>query len=157
MTGTVTELWRYPVKSMLGERLDSTGISEHGVTGDRAFALIDEETGKVCSAKRHDLWGGLFGFRAKLVSEQPRIAHITFPDGSEATTNDADVSDRLTEALGRKVVLSAMVPADAKLEELWDEAKGTDKYYGPVIGERNGEPLIEINASIASPGDFFDA
>ncbi|MGH2760287.1 MAG: MOSC domain-containing protein, partial [Actinomycetota bacterium] len=42
-------------------------------------------------------------------------------------------------------------------EELWDEAKGTDKYYGPVIGERNGEPLIEINASIASPGDFFDA
>ena len=68
VTGTVTELWRYPVKSMLGEQLESTDIGEHGVTGDRAFALIDAETGKVCSAKRHDLWGDLFRFGARLVS-----------------------------------------------------------------------------------------
>lgn len=152
----VVELWRYPVKSMLGERLDSTEIDEHGVTGDRAFALVDDETGKICSAKRHDLWGDLFKFRARLVSERPRIAHITFPDGSTATTNDPDLSEKLSAALGRKVTLSAMVPADAKIEEIWDEAKG-ERMYGPVVGDHEGDPIIDVAASLAAPGDFFDA
>jgi uncharacterized protein len=155
VTGAVTELWRYPVKSMLGERVDAVEISEHGATGDRAFALIDDQTGKVCSAKRHDLWGTLFDFRARLVSETPRVAHIEFPDGSEGTTNDADMSDRLSDVLGRKVTLSAMVPTDAKIEEIWDPAKGP-RMYGPVTGEADGTPVIDVTASFAAPGDFFD-
>jgi uncharacterized protein YcbX len=156
VTGTVTELWRYPIKSMLGEQVESTEITEHGVTGDRAFALIDDETGKVCSAKRHDLWGGLFRFRARLVSETPRVAHITFPDGSETTTNDADLSDKLSEVLGRKVTLSAMVPANATLEEVWDDVKGP-RMYGPAVGKSGENTVIDVTVSLAAPGDFFDA
>jgi hypothetical protein len=49
--GTVRALWRYPVKSMLGEELDEVDLSEGGVVGDRAYALRDRETGKVASAK----------------------------------------------------------------------------------------------------------
>ena len=49
--GTVGALWRFPVKSMLGEELDQVDVDEGGVVGDRAFALMDVETGKVASAK----------------------------------------------------------------------------------------------------------
>lgn len=155
VTGTVAELWRYPVKSMLGERVDAVEVTEHGLTGDRAFALIDDETGKVCSAKRHDLWGDLFRFSSRLISERPRIAHITFPDRSVATTADADVSRRLSEVFGRAVTLSETVPPEAKIEEIWDESKGK-RMYGPRVGEHDGDTVIEVTASFAAPGDFFD-
>ena len=49
--GEVAELWRFPVKSMSGERLEMAELTEGGVVGDRAYALIDVETGKVVSAK----------------------------------------------------------------------------------------------------------
>lgn len=149
------QLWRYPVKSMLGEQLESAAVTEHGVIGDRSFALIDAETGKVCSAKRHDLWGGLFDFSARLVSESPRVAHIDFPDGTEATTADPDVSGRLSAALGRDVRLSATAPDDAKIEEIWPKVKGP-RHYGPTVGEHDGETVIDVIASFAAPGDFFD-
>ena len=42
----IEQLWRYPVKSMLGERVDSALVEPAGVRGDRAFAVIDEETRK---------------------------------------------------------------------------------------------------------------
>lgn len=150
----VVELWRYPVKSMLGERLEEATIGEHGITGDRSFALIDDESGKVCSAKRHDLYGRLFEFRARL-SEDPRVAHITFPDGSEGSTQDADISERISDVLRRKVTLSATAPENAKIDEIWPEVKGP-RHYGPTIGEQDGEAVIEVGASFASPGDFFD-
>jgi MOSC domain-containing protein len=41
MVGTVAEIWRYPVKSMAGERLDSVALAETGVEGDRRWALVD--------------------------------------------------------------------------------------------------------------------
>ena len=50
-TGTVVSIWRYPVKSMLGEEINSSYVTERGLVGDRSYALIDQETGKVASAK----------------------------------------------------------------------------------------------------------
>ena len=40
----VLELWRYPVKSLLGERLDSVRVTPDGFEGDRRFAIYDLET-----------------------------------------------------------------------------------------------------------------
>ena len=45
--GTVVALWRYPVKSMLGEELNAAEVTQRGLLGDRAFALVDPATGKV--------------------------------------------------------------------------------------------------------------
>ena len=149
----VAALWRYPVKSMLGEQLERADIGEHGIEGDRSFALIDVETDKVCSAKRHDLWGGLFSFRASL--ERPGLARVTFPDGMERMTDDPGISDALSDALGRKVRLSSTAPPDAKIEEIWDESKGP-RMYGPKVGEHEGDAIIDVGASFALPGDFFD-
>ncbi|MBI2247790.1 MAG: MOSC N-terminal beta barrel domain-containing protein, partial [Armatimonadetes bacterium] len=49
--GTVLSLWRYPVKSMMGEELNATEVTERGVLGDRVYALADPATSKVVSAK----------------------------------------------------------------------------------------------------------
>jgi uncharacterized protein YcbX len=45
--GSVVALWRYPVKSMMGEELDATEITDRGLLGDRRFAVVDRSTGKV--------------------------------------------------------------------------------------------------------------
>ena len=39
--GSVVALWRYPVKSMMGEELNATDVTERGLLGDRAYALVD--------------------------------------------------------------------------------------------------------------------
>jgi uncharacterized protein len=43
-------LWRFPVKSLLGERLDAVDVADGGTVGDRAYAIRDKETGKIASA-----------------------------------------------------------------------------------------------------------
>ncbi|MDT7672284.1 MAG: uncharacterized protein QOD82_186, partial [Pseudonocardiales bacterium] len=57
--GTVVGLWRFPVKSMLGERVETADITDVGIVGDRGYALIDRQTGKVVSAKHPRLWPDL--------------------------------------------------------------------------------------------------
>jgi len=49
--GAVVSLWRYPVKSMMGEELNASDLTDRGLLGDRSLALVDTETGKVVSAK----------------------------------------------------------------------------------------------------------
>ena len=49
--GKVISLWRYPVKSMMGEELKETQVTERGLFGDRAYALIDSSDGKAATAK----------------------------------------------------------------------------------------------------------
>jgi len=51
VVGSVSALWRFPVKSMKGERLEQAELTERGLVGDRSHALIDVDTGKVVSAK----------------------------------------------------------------------------------------------------------
>ena len=55
--GVVQAIYRFPVKSMLGEALDRVTIDGGGVAGDRRYALVDDETGKVVSVKRPEVVG----------------------------------------------------------------------------------------------------
>ncbi len=48
----VVQLWRYPVKSMQGERLDAAVMTPLGIEGDRHWGVLDRATGKVLTAKR---------------------------------------------------------------------------------------------------------
>ncbi len=139
---------------MLGERIDEAAVDKDGVAGDRSFALIDAQTGKVCSAKRWDLWGDLFTFRAHLI--RPGLAQITFPDGTEHSTDEPDLATSLSTLLGRDVTLSQVAPENPVIEEVWDDVKG-EQMYGPATGEQtNGQTVIDVSASLAAPGDFFD-
>src|SRR6266516_6706394 len=89
--GSVAALWRYPVKSMMGEELNSSAVTDRGLLGDRQFAVVDRATGKVAGAKNPRKWGNFFDFRAAYC-EPPRAGammsrvRITLPDGAEVTT-----------------------------------------------------------------------
>src|ERR1700733_2102550 len=94
--GTIRTLWRFPVKSMLGEELDTVDLSESGITGDRAYAVRDREPGKIASARHPKLWPNLFACRAAFV-EEPHAsddlppARIEFGDGTSVMSDAADV------------------------------------------------------------------
>ena len=60
----VQQIWRYPVKSMAGERIPTTPVGERGVAGDRAFALRQDENTR--NAKK---FPGLMGLRARYETE----------------------------------------------------------------------------------------
>ncbi len=127
--GSVVSLWRYPVKSMLGEEVNVAEVTERGLLGDRAFALVDSSTGKVVSAKHPRKWPRMFDFRAAFV-ESPRIVEksppvrITLPDGSIVTSEQKDLNQVLTNALGREVTLAAAAPETPSLEEYWPDMEG---------------------------------
>jgi uncharacterized protein len=132
--GTVVSLWRYPVKSMMGEELNATEITEWGLLGDRAYALVDSTDAKVASAKNPRKWPNLFDFRATFI-EPPRISEslppvrITLPDGTIATSQQSDLNQILSNVLNRKVTFtgpgrSQVEPANA--EEYWPDIEGLD-------------------------------
>ena len=109
--GTIRALWRYPVKSMLGEELDVVELSEGGVVGDRAYALRDKETGKVASAKHPKLWPSLLACHAAFVDstrqddELPAV-RIELADGSVVLSDAPDVDAVLSRFFGRDVELA---------------------------------------------------
>jgi uncharacterized protein YcbX len=109
----VESLRRYPVKSMLGEAVDSLFVDEGGAEGDRRLALIDTETGHVASAKHARLWRGLLKCTAH--ADTGRI-RIRLPDGTDVTADDPGVDDVLSRLLGRSVRLVRERPQGATLE-----------------------------------------
>ena len=64
---SVARLYRFPVKSMLGERLDFVEVTSDGLAGDRAFAVTDG-TGRIGSVKHPRKWGPLLRCRARTVA-----------------------------------------------------------------------------------------
>ena len=103
----VAELWRYPVKSLLGERLDAVAVSADGLEGDRRFAIYDVESGLGLTARRVP---ELLFASARLRGDG--TAEITLPDGSRAEGDDA-----LSEWLGRPVTLRSAATAAARRYE----------------------------------------
>jgi uncharacterized protein YcbX len=161
-TWTVASLWRYPVKSMMGEEVNASDVSLDGLLGDRADGLIDSETGKLASAKRPRLWAGLLRFRANFVEEPHANAslpavRITPPDGRVVRSDDQDVDPTLSQALGRSVTLESRAPDSTVFEEDWlKDAKGEPSEVSSP-GEE-GETIVRwIAPTGASRGTFFDA
>jgi uncharacterized protein YcbX len=161
----VTALYRYPVKSMLGEPLERCRVDERGLAGDRAYALVDVETGTVASAKVPRLWGGLLGFSARCVGEPERDAappvEITFPDGSVHHSGDADIDAALSAAVGRDVRLIATPPEGAGFEEVWPDIDGLAP-EAVIAGTRvrdedTGERVSRFDLAAMAPHPaFFD-
>jgi uncharacterized protein YcbX len=120
--GTVVGLWRYPVKSMMGEELNATEITERGLLGDRQFALVDAATGKVAGAKNPRKWGNFFDFRAAYVEPPEANAtlpavRLTLPNGTALTTESENLNDVLSGALGRAVELTQVGTEQESLAE----------------------------------------
>src|SRR5712672_2040478 len=99
--GSVATLWRFPVKSMGGEQLQDVEVTERGVLGDRAYALIDKDTGKVVSAKSVRLFPNLLDCKAAFV-EPPRRGgdlppvQILFPDSTTVFYHGFGVGEKIS-------------------------------------------------------------
>jgi uncharacterized protein YcbX len=113
--GTICELWRYPVKSMLGTTLREVVVTPKGFLGDRAWALRDVETGRIASAKKVPR---LLRFRATYEVE-PTVeslgrVRIETPDGDAIYPGDPEASRVISELLGRDVRLENQAREDEK-------------------------------------------
>jgi uncharacterized protein YcbX len=144
MAGKVVTLWRYPIKSMMGEELNATAVTTRGLLGDRAYALVDQATSKVASAKHPRKWPHLFDFRAAfVVPPHPGmplpVVRITLPDGTILTNDQSDINRILSQALQREVTLDAAERGQeevvessssnrllASAEEYWPDMEGLD-------------------------------
>jgi uncharacterized protein YcbX len=127
--GTVVALWRYPVKSMLGEELNASALGRRGLLGDRVYAIVDPETGKVASAKHPKKWPHLFDCRAAFVeppgsSEELPPVRVTLPDGRITRSDDAGFNEAISAMLGRSGKLQMAVPEKPVLEEYWPDIEG---------------------------------
>jgi uncharacterized protein YcbX len=131
--GAVVSLWRYPVKSMMGEDLNAADIHAGGLAGDRAFALIDRADAKIATAKNPRKWPTLFDFRAALANGpaaagKPPSVRITLPDGAIVNSDQPDVHGVLSAALRRDVMLAAAASYGqaSTAEEYWPDIDGLD-------------------------------
>jgi len=110
VVGTVLQIWRFPVKSMRAERLEHAEITANGLVGDRAWALIDQSTGKPASAKKVNDFPGLMDLSARFV-EPPRAGHdappvvITLPDDHTCYSGTAEADEMLSDWFKREVKL----------------------------------------------------
>ena len=101
----IIELWRYPVKSMLGERLDFVDLDRRGVEGDRQFAIrdVDGKFGSGKNTRRFRKIDGLFEFTATYADD---TVVVRFPDGSTYLGDDPGINVALSNCLGQPVTLS---------------------------------------------------
>ncbi|HEV2389395.1 MAG TPA: MOSC domain-containing protein [Nitrososphaerales archaeon] len=127
--GSVVSLLRYPIKSMIGEELTTSHVTELGLLGDRTRALVDQTTGRVVSAKNPRKWGRLFDFRASFADPPtpgdplPDI-RISLPDGRVVMADQLGTDDVLSEALGAQVRLMTAPLEEPSLEEYWPDVEG---------------------------------
>jgi len=106
---------------MMGEELHATYITDGGLLGDRVYALIDQSTGKIASAKYPRKWGKLFDFRAAFLEpphpgEPLPSVRITLPDGAIVTNAQENVHACLSSALEREVALTTTRPVSPSVE-----------------------------------------
>src|SRR6476660_3232718 len=145
--GKVASLWRYPVTSMQGEELSEAESTQHGLLGDRVYALVDVAEGKAVSAKNPVKWPTLFGCKAAFTEPPkkgaaPPAVRIALHDGSNTESTARDCHQILSKALRRTVIpavadrgwmsgVHATLPAAwaGKAEESWPDMDGLDYLY----------------------------
>jgi uncharacterized protein len=164
----VTEVWRYPAKSMQGESLLRSEVGTNGITGDRAWAVRDEQRGGIRGAKKI---AGLMQLAARYRTEPnegppPAAIDITLPDGSVVASDGPDVDARLSAAVDHPVTLWPLLPADSldHYRRGPGDTDDLDAELRAIFGREPDEPLPDLSVfppeliEYESPiGTYFDA
>ncbi len=163
--GKLAELWRFPVKSMQGERLQTLTVQSGGVVGDRAYALIDVETGHVVSAKSAKRFPTVLQCRAEFVhtpvADSPApVARIALPDGTVIDSDSGSANQRLSAWFKRDVRLASTAPDNFTIDMHRPDA-GTGAASagaGATVQQKLGAALFAaLGASSPVPaGSFLD-
>jgi uncharacterized protein len=147
---------------MQGETPSEVTADATGVVGDRAYALVDGETGAVASAKDPRRWAALLGFSARF-SAQPgpgQPVTITLPGGAEVSSADSDIDRQLSSAAGRIVTLSGTPASGASYDEVWPDIDGLapEEFVASLRTGRTsaGEAVTANEVGMLAPGTFQD-
>lgn len=159
----IDQIWRYPVKSMIGGRVESAELGELGIVGDRTWAVRDLERGGIRGAKQ---LGGLMRLAARYADGPDGPVVITLPDGATISTDDADADARLSTALDHQVTLEALRPPD----DLDHYRRGRPDHddlmteLRSIFGRTEDEPLPDLSVLPpvileyeSPPGTYYDA
>jgi len=165
--GTVKEIWRYPVKSMAGERLQRANVGALGIYGDRGWAIRDEKAGEIRNARKLP---ALLHCTAVYLREPSGCdvppAQITMPDGTTFRSDCAEASEKLSEMLGRPVTIWPVQPPSERdlLRRAKPDKPDMKAEMREVFGRLESEPLPDFSTlppqilEFTSPfGTFFDA
>lgn len=157
----IDQVWRYPVKSMVGSTVTTADIDELGIVGDRGWAVRDLERGGIRGAKKI---GALMQLSAAYIGDGS-VVEITLPDHSTVRSDDSDVDQRLSAALAHQVRLEALAPA-TDLDHYRRGPADTDDFMAElrgVFGRDEHEPLPDfsifppvIMEYESPPGTYYD-
>lgn len=151
----VSELWRYPVKSMGGESLTQANILLQGMAGDRCWAVVDAAEREIRSAKR---WPDLLNFQAQYKNAAPEnscfdeavpAVLINCPDGSQLDSNDDRLNQQLGQMLAKPLQLRALRPASDKAHYRLAKARSEADFLADMAMQA-GEDFPDF--SQAEPG-----
>jgi uncharacterized protein YcbX len=150
--GEIVALWRYPVKSMQGEEIEQSAVTDRGLPGDRGYAVMDREMGLIASAKYPRKWNRLLECRAAYEhnpepGEPLPPVRITFPDGSVFSSAQPEIDGKLSELIGRAVTLISEAPGTPTREA--DRTPVDHPVPASIINR-------EAMALAAPEGTFFD-
>jgi uncharacterized protein len=159
--GRIKEIWRYPVKGMGGEQLDACEVSELGIPGDRIWALRDLEREEIQSCKTRPQ---LLTCSARTLSDHNGHVTITLPDGSEISSDEPKIHERLSALTGKTSTLEPLRP-DTDKDFYRRHKKDQDTWFkelSATFDREPGEPLPAFDLSnrgftdyVARPGRFF--
>ncbi|MCA9472691.1 MAG: MOSC domain-containing protein [Nitrospira sp.] len=160
--GKIVSAWRYPVKSMMGSELSTVKVTERGVSGDRAYAILDRSEGKIATAKNPKKWPTLFAFSANLSESagqsgtKPQV-QMTLPDGTVLSSESDDIDARLSKALDRQVMLvkaenGRIEGVQSPLPSSWSAV--SEEYWSDVEGPGQQHTVTDFRLPT---GTFFDA
>jgi uncharacterized protein YcbX len=171
LVGKLKEIWRFPVKSLGGECLTASEIHKIGMAGDRAWALIDGETGDICSAKSKPK---LLNLQARYMTEPgSEVAYgsgvsgvaIQFPDG-RSIEDPREASLAISEYIGKPVELRPLEPpenldhyrlstplGEAEFARMFNIQAGED---GPDFSDYADSIVAKLSEYACFPGTYYD-
>ncbi len=166
--GTVSQLWRYPVKSMAGEQLATAQIDQNGVAGDRGWAIREVEADVTRNAREMPKllqFAAAYAESPSFEQRSPAVS-ITTPDDHQVQSADDDRDQQLSAILGRPVMLTPLHPADdlawyarGALPEGVDPMDALRQLLGmeadDPIPDLSGLPQ-ELQGFSTPPGTYFD-
>ena len=143
--GNIHEIWRYPVKSMQGEKLDCCQLGSEGIPGDRGWAIREEKEGEIQGAKRIPR---LLLCQARYLEEPAHgktpPVEITFPAGNSVTSEDSTVHEVLSVFLGNPVTLWPIQPAD-RTDHYRRSQRTDDAAFRELLSREPDEPLPDLS------------
>ena len=149
----VEAVFRYPVKSMLGTRVEHADVRASGLNADRGWALVDLRTGKVASAKQPRLWRSLLQLRAEYHADADRAepagaVTITLPGGRAVRAGEPGTDEVLSRFAGRPVALRRGREAGCGIDRAVPE-----EVLAHGVGAEVAFESLELSQQ--APGDSF--